>query len=181
MSKINIAVHRPTVFTFEGGRAVNVNYEAQLRRSVMSCLLWEDEFYEDGQTIAARIMELSAKVDPETLASIINEARNVHGIRHASLLMLLSLIKSAGEGIGDVVANTMRRADDMTELVALYWKFGNNKHMLPRQLKRGLAKSFNKFNEYQLAKCSLDCCRRISLATSPCFVICATWLKPALI
>ena len=29
-----------------------------LRRSVLSCLLWEREFYEDGQEIGSRIAEL---------------------------------------------------------------------------------------------------------------------------
>ena len=30
----------------------------QLRRSVLACLLWEDQFYEDGVEIAGRIQSL---------------------------------------------------------------------------------------------------------------------------
>jgi len=30
----------------------------QLRRSVLACLLWEDQFYEDGVEIAGRILSL---------------------------------------------------------------------------------------------------------------------------
>ena len=41
--------------TFEGAPAVTLNAVQTLRRSVLSCLLWEDEFYEDGQAIADRI------------------------------------------------------------------------------------------------------------------------------
>jgi 60 kDa SS-A/Ro ribonucleoprotein len=42
-------------FTHERARAARINPLAQLERSVMSCLLWESEFYEDGQTIGERI------------------------------------------------------------------------------------------------------------------------------
>ena len=41
--------------THEGAPAVVLNAEQTLRRSVASCFLWEDEFYEDGQVIADRI------------------------------------------------------------------------------------------------------------------------------
>jgi hypothetical protein len=42
----------------------------------------------------------------------------------------------------------------MTDLLALYWKSG--KKPLSNQLKRGLAKAFTKFDEYQLSKYNRD-------------------------
>ena len=36
--------------THEGAPAVEISAEAQLRRSVLACLLWENQFYEDGVT-----------------------------------------------------------------------------------------------------------------------------------
>ena len=36
------------VFTHEGARARRFTPEQELRRSLMNCLLWEDQFYEDG-------------------------------------------------------------------------------------------------------------------------------------
>jgi len=43
-------------FTHEGGRARRFTPEQELRRSLMNCLLWEDQFYEDGVAIAERAM-----------------------------------------------------------------------------------------------------------------------------
>ncbi len=48
----------PKIFTHEGARAACIDPVAQLERSVMSCLLWEDEFYEDGQSIGAQSVPL---------------------------------------------------------------------------------------------------------------------------
>ena len=49
--------------THEGGPAKTITPELQLRRSVLACLLWEDQFYEDGVEIAGRIAELVPKVE----------------------------------------------------------------------------------------------------------------------
>jgi 60 kDa SS-A/Ro ribonucleoprotein len=48
--------------THEGAPAVWVSPDMALRRSVLACMLWEDEFYEDGVAIADRIRELVPKV-----------------------------------------------------------------------------------------------------------------------
>ena len=53
MAKLNTKV--ASVFTHEGATAQHINAEMELRRSVMTCLLWENEFYEDGVSIADRI------------------------------------------------------------------------------------------------------------------------------
>jgi hypothetical protein len=53
------------VHTHEGAPPARVSPVDQLERSVMSCLLWEDEFYEDGKSIAARICELVRQVAAE--------------------------------------------------------------------------------------------------------------------
>jgi len=41
--------------THEGAQARNISPELQLRRSVLACLLWEIQFYEDGVEIAGHI------------------------------------------------------------------------------------------------------------------------------
>ncbi len=48
--------------THEGAPARNISTELQLRRSVLACLLWETQFYEDGVEIAGRIAELVPRV-----------------------------------------------------------------------------------------------------------------------
>jgi hypothetical protein len=42
--------------THEGAPARHISPELQLRRSVLACLLWENQFYEDGVEIAGRIV-----------------------------------------------------------------------------------------------------------------------------
>ena len=51
------------VFTREGAPAKAFEPEQELRRAVMNCLLWEDQFYEDGVSIADRIAALVPHVE----------------------------------------------------------------------------------------------------------------------
>lgn len=148
--KINTAVRQPKIFTAEGAPAKHINAEQALRRSVLSCLLWENEFYEDGQSIADRIVENAAKVSKETVSALAIEARRTHGLRHAPLLLLLDLIRRGGPGVAEAIDGTIKRVDEMAELVALYWRAG--KRPLSKQMKLGLSRAFGRFSEYALAK-----------------------------
>lgn len=148
--RLNSSSNLPRNFTYEGAPAKFISPKMQLRRSVLSCLLWEKEFYEDGNDIAKRILDLAKSVDTDTVSALAVEARNVHGLRHVPLLLLTDLIRRGGSGVGDAVCETIRRADEMAELVSIYWKDG--KKPISKQMKVGLAKSFAKFSEYQLAK-----------------------------
>jgi 60 kDa SS-A/Ro ribonucleoprotein len=154
MARVNTARNIPKIYTAEGAPAKHINAEQALRRSVLSCLLWEREFYEDGQDIATRIMDLANHVSPEVVAMLAKEARHVHGLRHAPLLLLLNLVGRPGSGAAKAINDTIKRADEMTELLALYWQKG--KRPLAKQLQRGLADAFGRFNEYALAKYDRD-------------------------
>ena len=52
--KLNILklAHLAGFRTYEGAPAAILTPAAALRRSVLACMLWENEFYEDGATIA---------------------------------------------------------------------------------------------------------------------------------
>lgn len=152
MARVNLARNIPRESTHEGAPAKRIDSELQLRRSVLSCLLWEDEFYEDGISIADRISEAAKLCSAEFVSALAVEARRVHGLRHAPLLLLLDLVRRGGPGVADTIDNTIKRADEMAELVALYWRSTGNKHALPKQLKTGLARAFARFDEYALAK-----------------------------
>lgn len=143
---------RSNLHTHEGAPAKNIHAEQLLRRSVMSCLLWEDEFYEDGQTIAQRITETAEQVRLDKVAAIAVEARHQFNLRHVPLLLLLSLVRrgSGQSFVSDTIAKVITRADELAEFVALYWKDGRKP--LSAQMKKGLAKAFRKFDAYQLAK-----------------------------
>ena len=51
------------VFTREGAPAKAFGPADELKRTLMNCLLWEDQFYEDGVTIADRIKQLVPLVE----------------------------------------------------------------------------------------------------------------------
>ena len=58
MASINKAVKTPASRTHEGAIAARINKEQELRRAVLSTLLWEDTFYESGVEIGQRIREV---------------------------------------------------------------------------------------------------------------------------
>lgn len=148
--RLNTAQAIPKVYTHEGAVAKHITATQELRRSVLSCLLWEREFYESGEDIVARILRLAAEVPREAVAALAVEAREQFNLRHVPLILLVSLIKRGGSGVAETIAAAIQRPDEMAELLAIYWKDG--KRPLAKQLQRGLALAFGKFDEYALAK-----------------------------
>jgi 60 kDa SS-A/Ro ribonucleoprotein len=138
--------------THEGAPARHISPELQLRRSVLACLLWEKQFYEDGVEIAGRIAELVPKVAAETVAALAVEAREQMKLRHAPLLLVREMArhKTHRKLVADTLMQVIQRADELSEFVAIYWKDG--RIPLSGQVKKGLAAAFPKFDEYALAK-----------------------------
>lgn len=163
MARTNLAT-RFTETTHEGAPAARMTAEQALRRSVLSCLLWEREFYEDGEEIAGRIRKLANEVKPETLAALAGEARTRFKLRHVPLLLLVALIgrrePEARKLVADAIAGTVRRADEPGELIALYRKLNGRADRAPakltKQMKAGLAAALPSFDAYQLAKYDRD-------------------------
>jgi 60 kDa SS-A/Ro ribonucleoprotein len=138
--------------THEGAPARHISPEHQLRRSVLACMLWEDQFYEDGVAIAGRIRELAAKVPAEKVAALAVEAREKMKLRHVPLLLVREMARLATHRhlVAETLLRVIQRADELSEFVALYWSEG--KQPLSAQVKKGLAAAFTKFDEYALAK-----------------------------
>ncbi len=139
--------------THGGAIAAKIGLVASLRRAVLSTLLFEKQFYEDGVDQMERIRDLALQVDPETLAEIAIEARRDHGLRHVPLLLLVQLCRT-GSGIPKLVADTIvavcTRADMVTDFMALYRSGGNK--TLSAQAKKGVARALQNFDHYQLSK-----------------------------
>lgn len=148
--RINVAP-RNLNFTFGGAPAIAPRKPmAELRCAVASCLLWEDQFYEDGVAIADRINALVAVCEPDQVAALAVEARTSMNLRHAPLWLLVALANAGKGAKADVYPQVINRADEMGELLAMFWKDG--KRPLPAAMKRGLANAFGKFDAYQLGK-----------------------------
>jgi len=150
MARLNLFARGPR--THEGAPARNLSPELQLRRSVLACLLWETQFYEDGVEIAGRIAELVPKVAAERVAALAVEAREKMKLRHAPLLLVREMARHKTHRglVSETLERVIQRADELCEFMAIYWKDG--RVPLSGQVKKGLAAAFPKFDEYQLAK-----------------------------
>ena len=144
--------HLASPRTHEGAAAAVLTSEQALRRSVLSCMLWENEFYEDGVQIAGRIHQLVPRVAAEEVAALALEARERMKLRHAPLLLVREMARHATHRylVGETLARIIQRADELAEFVALYWAGG--RQPLSAQVKKGLASAFTRFDEYALAK-----------------------------
>lgn len=151
--KLNVATHRPAPRTHEGAVAARITPILELRRSVLSCLLWEDSFYESGVSVAARIAALVATTDPAQVAALAIEARTAMKLRHVPLLLARELARRK-VNVATLLPAIIQRPDELTEFLAIYWKDG--KEPLSASVKRGLATAFRSFNAYQLGKYNRD-------------------------
>lgn len=131
----------------------SISPDKQLRRLVLANMLFEDQFYLDGISNYELLKVLVAKADPKVVQNLAIEARTKFKLRHVPLAIARELARTRNLP-ADVLAEIIQRPDEMGEFVSLYWKDG--KQPLSNQVKKGLAKAFHKFNEYQLAKWNKD-------------------------
>lgn len=152
--KVNIP--RTSVFTHEGAKAVEVKAYERLKRTVMACMLFEDNFYEDGMKAADRIVELCKQCSALQICALALEASQKYHLRHIPLQMIVEACKKDEKHtwFSDTIYSIITRPDQITDLLALYWK--DKKKPIANQLKKGLAKAFTKFDEYQLSKYNRD-------------------------
>lgn len=149
MSALNKKVNTKTETNHEGLKVRAISAEAQLERMTLASMLWEDTFYVDGVTLADKVKELVAKVEASKVADLARKARTEFKLRHIPLLLARELARTSRLTASDL-NDVIQRADEMGEFLSLYWSEG--KTAVSAQVKKGLAKAFTKFSEYQLAK-----------------------------
>lgn len=151
--KTNVKMPAIVERTHGGAVAAKMTDEQALRRSVLANFLWENEFYESGETIASRIKALVPKVAPEKVAALAVEARTDMKLRHVPLFLVREMVRHASHRslVADTLEKVVERADEMGEFLALYWK-DQVGAPLAAQVKKGLRAAFGKFDAYQLAK-----------------------------
>jgi hypothetical protein len=156
-------------FTHEGAKAKRFTPEMELKRTLMNCLLWENQFYEDGVSIADRIKALVPQVEPKRVAQLAIDARQAMKLRHAPLLVVREMARHEKHRVlvADTLAQIIQRPDEMTELLAIYWADAlgpqqqRKRQPVSAQVKKGLARALTKFDAYQLAKYDRDGAVRI--------------------
>jgi hypothetical protein len=182
MSSINRAPRQATVQNHHGLVVKQVSPENQLVRLTMAHMLWEKQFYIDGQEAAKQLSDAAAKCSPDFVALTAVRARTEFKLRHVPLVLARTLAKTGDLKAADL-AEIIQRPDEMSEFLSLYWNTsrqvpnphygvggnagrvtdvtsamltktvsGAKKDPISNQVKKGLALAFSKFNEFQLAK-----------------------------
>jgi hypothetical protein len=157
------------ILTREGASAKAFKPADELKRTLMNCLLWEDQFYEDGVSIAERIKLLVPLVEPDRAAALAITAREDMKLRHAPLLLVREMARLPKHRglVADTLERIIQRPDEMTELLAIYWADAlgpmqqRKRQPVSAQVKKGLARAITKFDAYQLAKYDRDGAVRI--------------------
>lgn len=153
--RTNKSVSSEKVYTHEGGAAVKQSPRLELERAVATCLLFEDTFYEGGESIAGRISALCTHVSGVDIHNLAVRARHEWKLRHVPLWLCVQLLKHRDRALASrAIYEVVNRPDELSELLALYWHGGRKP--LSAQLKKGLALAFTKFGPPQLAKWNRD-------------------------
>ena len=128
----------------------------ELYRTVLACLLWEDTYYEGGESVAQRIAKLVPDVAPEKVAALAMNARGAANLRSVPLFLVREMARHEAHKpyVAATLEQVIQRADELSEFLALYWKDG--KQPLANSVKKGLARAFTKFDEYALSKYNRD-------------------------
>lgn len=149
MSTLNKRISQLTEQNHHGLKVRKLSPETELARMTLSWMLWEDSFYQTGESIATAVAKAVKQCDAQYVANLAYAARTQFKLRHAPLLLVRELARDhrlKAEYLDAVI----QRADEMGEFLSIYWKDG--KLPIPNQAKKGLASAFKRFNEYQLAK-----------------------------
>jgi hypothetical protein len=127
MMKTNVAAKRNPKTkgrTYEGAVAQTPNAKEELQRAVVTCLLFENTFYEKGNDIAERIAQLVPQVDPQVVAQLADDTRNKYGLRHVSLFLVRELARHPQRHkvkVASCIESVIQRADELAEFLSLYW------------------------------------------------------------
>ena len=146
------------VLNKESAPAYRLTPEWELYTSVVTTSL-NNSFYEQAEERIERVRTLIGKCDPLFVAQLAAYARETMNLRSIPLVMAVELarIHQGDNLVKRVTARTVRRADEITELLACYQqanrRTGTKKlNRLSKQLQAGLQDAFNTFDAYQFAK-----------------------------
>ena len=137
---------------FAGGEAFIESPKLELV-SLMLTSFVKDQYYRGTDESLSKVESLiDAIKDKKFIAKAAIYARNEFGMRSISHVVAAELAKrvKGEEWTKSFYEKVIHRPDDITEILSYYAnKYG---FPIPNSLKKGLAKSFGKFDEYQIAK-----------------------------
>ena len=158
MSFKSILKTASVVRNHEGAEAYSLSPELELYALVCTMAL-QPKFYESQDSQIDRLSQLIAKVDATFVAKLAVYARQRMNLRSVPLFLVVELARThrGDDLVARTTENVVMRADEIAELLMCYqWRnpqSGMKKlGRLSHQIQAGLARAFNRFDEYQFAK-----------------------------
>jgi 60 kDa SS-A/Ro ribonucleoprotein len=157
------AKQKNVVTNYEGANAFLMTPEMELYTAVVTSTL-SDKFYEGGAERVVRIRTLIQKCDALFVAQLAVYAREKMHLRSMPLVLAIELAKvnNGDDLVSRLISRIIQRADELTETLA-YYELANGRtgqtkglNKLSKQVQRGVANAFNKFDEYQFGKYNRD-------------------------
>lgn len=152
------AKNNRVVANYMKGKSFKLDPATELYTAVVTTML-DDSYYEKANDRLERIKALVAKNNPAFVAKLAIYAREKMHLRTIPQVLLVELAKvhSGDSLVSETLPKVVRRADEITELLAYYSVANARKgtktlNKLSKQLQKGLALAFNQFDEYQFAK-----------------------------
>lgn len=150
MSRFNTATQPNKTTNLAGGQAYAQSPELELV-SILLTSFANDSFYKSANDTFETLKALVARCDKKFVAQAAIYARTQFGMRSITHVVASELAKHIGgeKWAKDFYSSVVYRPDDMSEIVS-YHVSKNGK--LSNSMKKGLAKAFDKFDKYALAK-----------------------------
>ena len=137
-----------------GGTAAVQSDLANLRRLVLTTLLFENSAYQSGNSVVADICRLIPKVETFDLVQLVIESRIDQGLRHVPMFVAKEMLKHAKHrtSVPGVLKSILKRADEPAEFLAMFWAEQKIRPKMPNAVRRALASVIESFDAYQLTK-----------------------------
>lgn len=156
--KFNSNAKAKPAANYEGAKAYKLTPEMELYSAVATSLL-SDKHYEAADERLLRIQSLLKEVNPVFAAKLAIYARKQMNLRSVPVALVTELAKlhNGDDLVSKTIAQVVQRPDEIMELLACYQLFNKRTNVkklnrLSKQVQKGLAAAFNKFDEYQFAK-----------------------------
>ncbi|RMG67919.1 MAG: TROVE domain-containing protein [Bacteroidetes bacterium] len=155
------ASHPQVTKNHEGALAYQLDARMALYTLAVTSSL-EKTFYEGQTDRMERLQALIGKVaaeDPAFVAKLAIYTREQMYLRSVPLVLVVELarVHQGDDLVRRTLSRVIRRADEITELLAYYQQANQRKgrkrlHRLSKQVQKGIADAFNRFDAYQFAK-----------------------------
>ena len=158
MSKFNNIGIRKNNLTInnEGHIAFKMELKELIVVEALSSFFGELKFYNDNTSDIIKNARKMIEIEPAFIANLAIYSRCVMNLRSISHVLAAELAHSNNgkKYVREVIREIVKRPDDMTEILSYY--INNYGKPIPNSLKKGIADSFVRFDEYSLAKYNSD-------------------------